>query len=72
MKITDKEIKLHLKLMNNEYLDDFELRECENWCNKLIETNYTNKLYNAKDLYLLLENCMQLAFHRNLNEKILH
>ncbi|APZ46320.1 hypothetical protein BW723_08425 [Polaribacter reichenbachii] len=62
---TTKEIDLHLRLIKEKYLNDNDLDLCEDWCNKLLETNKKLKLFNNKSLYNLLKYSLQMAIRNN-------
>lgn len=60
-----EEVELHLKLMDEKYMNDDDLLSSENWCNKLIESNYRTKTFNGKALYELLVYSLIIAQKNN-------
>lgn len=65
IKPTKEEIDIHLKLMKEQYISDNNLKLCEDWCNKLLESNEKTKLLNNNELYKLLEYSLQIAVKNN-------
>lgn len=65
IKPTKDEIDIHLKLMKQQYVSDDNLKLCENWCNKLIESNEKTKAFTNHQLYNLLEYSLQTAVKNN-------
>lgn len=62
---SNDEIKLHLKLMKEEYLSDNSLKLCEDWCNKLLDLNNKSKVFSSKYLYELLKYSLIKAAKNN-------
>lgn len=65
IKPTKEEIDIHLKLMKEQYVSDDNLKLCEDWCNKLLESNEKTKSFNNNQLYNLLEYSLQMAVKNN-------
>ena len=62
---TKKELGLHYKLMDGEYIQDSELKSCEVWLNKLYAANFKKKVFDQNYLYNLFENVLALAVYTN-------
>ncbi|MES2006382.1 MAG: glycosyltransferase [Bacteroidota bacterium] len=63
--LTTAEKKLHLALMNDEYLSDEELDNAIEWANTLLGENYKKNIYPHKQLLRFFETQIQNSVHRN-------
>ena len=55
---TSKEIALHQKMMEREYINDADRKMCEDWLNKLCNANYKRRLFNIKHFPDLSQNLL--------------
>lgn len=65
LSIEEHDIRLHLQLMRNEYLNDLELKQAIVWLDRLVARNQQLKLYKPKPLFELFQNILQQAVAKN-------
>lgn len=59
--LTKAELNLHFKLMQNDYLEEWELHFAADWFNKLLDRNKQLKLYKSNVLFSLFQNILVMA-----------